>query len=296
MKIFLSGNTGFLGSKIESYLSTSNEVFTFSSLSRKRIDLTTEVPILPEVDLVIHSAGKAHVFSSDNNLAKVMYDTNVIGTYNLLSGIPKPQLPKKFVFISSVSVYGLSSGINIDESYPLLATDPYGKSKVEAEKIVKKWCLENDVICTIFRLPLVVGLNPPGNLGNMIRGIVKGYYFNISGGMAKKSMVLASDVSKYLLESSEVGGTFNLTDGYHPQFKELSHLIAKQTSNKFVPSMPLFLARILAIVGDIIGHKFPINSEKLNKITSSLTFDDSKARMAFGWNPTPVLKGFKIHG
>jgi hypothetical protein len=129
----------------------------------------------------------------------------------------------------------------------------------------------------------------------MINGISKGYYFNISGGKVKKSMVLASDVSKYLLVASDVGGTFNLTDGYHPQFKELSHLIAKQICIKFVPSMPLFFARILAIFGDIFGHKFPINSDKLNKITSSLTFDDSKARMSFGWYPTPVLKGFKIN-
>jgi hypothetical protein len=30
------------------------------------------------------------------------------------------------------------------------------------------------------------------------------------------------------------------------------------------------------------------------KITSTLTFDDSKARNAFGWKPTPVLEGFKI--
>jgi hypothetical protein len=32
----------------------------------------------------------------------------------------------------------------------------------------------------------------------------------------------------------------------------------------------------------------------LSKITSTLTFDDSKARMTFGWNPSPVLESFKI--
>ena len=294
MKIFLSGNTGFLGSKIESYLSSSNEVLTFSSLTSRIIDLSKEVPIIPEVDLVIHSAGKAHFFSSEKNLEKIMHDINVIGTVNFLSGISISQLPKKFVFISSVSVYGLSFGLNIDESFPLLATDPYGKSKIEAENIVKKWCLENNVVCTILRLPLVVGPNPKGNLGYMIQGIFKGYYFNISGGKAKKSMVLASDVSKFILKAAEIGGTFNLTDCYHPNFNELSKLIAKQLDKKSIPNMPIYIARILAIVGDIIGQKFPINSDKLKKIISSLTFDDSKARMSFGWDPTPVLKGFKI--
>ncbi|MBC7915293.1 MAG: hypothetical protein H7Y07_14350 [Pyrinomonadaceae bacterium] len=47
-------------------------------------------------------------------------------------------------------------------------------------------------------------------------------------------------------------------------------------------------------MGDILGKRAPINSVKLKKITSDLTFDDSKAREILGWNPTPVLKGFKV--
>ena len=58
--------------------------------------------------------------------------------------------------------------------------------------------------------------------------------------------------------------------------------------------MPLFVANLLAKFGDLLGNSFPINSNKLSKITSALTFDDSKARNTFGWKPTPVLEGFKI--
>jgi hypothetical protein len=59
--------------------------------------------------------------------------------------------------------------------------------------------------------------------------------------------------------------------------------------------MPLTFARLVAKFGDLTGGKAPIDSDRLQKITSNLTFDDSKARAAFGWNPTPVLEGFKIH-
>lgn len=204
-------------------------------------------------------------------------------------------LPKSFVYISSVSVYGLNNGMQINEDQLLLAQDAYGKSKIEAEIIVKEWCVKNNVKCTILRLPLVLGSNAPGNLGKMIHGIKKGYYFNISGGIAQKSMVLSSDIAKFILKAAEVGGTYNLTDGYNPNFKELSHLIAFQLNKKFVPNIPLFLAKLLAFVGDKIGPIFPINSNNLNKITSTLTFDDSKARKAFGWKPTAVLKGFNIN-
>ena len=50
----------------------------------------------------------------------------------------------------------------------------------------------------------------------------------------------------------------------------------------------------MAKTSDIIGPKAPINSDKLRKITSDLTFDDSNARRELGWNPRPVLEGFKI--
>ena len=177
---------------------------------------------------------------------------------------------------------------------PLLAKDAYGKSKIEAEQIVKNWCNEHNIIYTILRLPLVVGDNPPGNLGSMIKGIQKGYYFNIAGGGAKKSMVLASDIASFILKAAEKGGTYNLTDGHHPSFNILSKHIAILMGKSFVPNLPKFFAIILAKIGDLLGNKFPINSLKLTKITSTLTFDDSKARATFGWDPSPVVQGFKL--
>ena len=59
--------------------------------------------------------------------------------------------------------------------------------------------------------------------------------------------------------------------------------------------MPMWLARIIAKFGDLLGTKAPLNTNKLKKITSDLTFDDSKARETFGWNPTHVLEAFKIN-
>jgi hypothetical protein len=47
---------------------------------------------------------------------------------------------------------------------------------------------------------------------------------------------------------------------------------------------------LLAFVGDLLGPAFPLNSDKLVKITSDLTFDDSLARAKFGWNPQPVVE------
>ena len=203
-------------------------------------------------------------------------------------------MPKSFIFISSVSVYGRETGNNIDEDAPLLAKDPYGLSKIQAENFVLGWCKQHNVVCTILRLPLLVGANPPGNLGAMINGIRNGYYFNIAGGKAKKSMVLADDVAKSIIKVAEIGGIYNLTDGYHPSFSEISNNFSFQLGKKKPNSLPMWLANLIAKFGDIIGNKAPLNTHKLKKITSDLTFDDSKARMAFGWNPSPVVDFFKI--
>jgi nucleoside-diphosphate-sugar epimerase len=191
-------------------------------------------------------------------------------------------------------VYGKYFGIAIDENTPLLAKDPYGLSKIHAEQLILDWCKKHNVICTILRLPLLVGQNPPGNLGAMIKGIQKGYYFNIAGGNAKKSMVLATDVAKSILKVAEIGGIYNLTDGYHPSFKDLSNHISIQLGKKKPKNIPYWLAMIVSKFGDFLGYKVPLNTNNLKKITSDLTFDDRKAKESFGWNPTPVLKGFKI--
>ncbi len=297
MQILLSGANGFLGDLVKGSLASSERIVT---VGRKNADIvadfSTEVPsIRQKYDLVIHAAGKAHSVPKTTSEKQAFFDVNVTGTKNLLKGIQKaPQLPRYFVFISSVSVYGLDKGILIKEDATLLAQDPYGKSKIEAEKTVQDWCQKNDVICTVLRLPLIAGPNPPGNLGAMIRGISRGYYFNIGKGEARKSIVLAEDVAKIIPQVAKIGGTYNLTDRYHPSFFELSENIAKQLNHSQPASIPMLIAKIMAGIGNMLGSKAPINSRKLTKIVSELTFDDSKAVEAFGWNPTPVLQGFKI--
>ena len=272
---------------------------SITSLSRFNadinVDLSKVIPNLPSVDLVIHAAGKAHLVPSSPSERQDFFEVNVTGTINLLKGLEKSTIPKSIVFISSVSVYGCENGLLVTEAAPLLAKDSYGASKIEAERNIIEWCKINNVICGILRVPLIVGINPPGNLGSMIKGINKGYYFNIGGGKAKKSMVLSDDIAKAIIKVAEIGGIYNLTDGYHPSFAELSNTISSQLGKGSPMNMPLWLAKIIAKFGDLFVSKAPLNTNKLCKITSELTFDDSKARKVFGWNPTPVLEGFKIN-
>jgi nucleoside-diphosphate-sugar epimerase len=294
--ILVTGGSGFLGQFISQYLRRFGRVKTLSRSHGDYIcDLSEAIPELNQVfDLVVHSAGMAHKTPRSVGVGDLFHSVNVIGTLRLLEALENAGLPRGFVFISSVAVYGLSNGTLINESSELSAIDPYGHSKIQAEKLVKQWCKEHGVTCTILRLPLIAGPNPPGNLGSMIKGLKRGLYFNISGGKARKSMVLASDVAKFIYMASEVGGVYNLTDGNHPSFFEISENISLQLKKNRPKNLPFWFAKVLALIGDLFVDKAPLNSDRLRKISSDLTFDDSKAREAFGWDPTPVLNGFKI--
>ena len=293
--ILITGANGFLGKSIIKVLGNNYELFCLSrTCGDYKVSLEKEVPMFNQsFDMVIHAAGKAHSIPKTKFERRQFYDVNVIGAENLLKGLEKTGVPKQFVFISSVSVYGQEFGIGIDEEHKLEAKDAYGLSKIKAEVLITEWCKKHNVVCTILRLPLLVGENPPGNLGAMIKAIDKGYYFNIGGGRARKSMVLSEDVAVFIPRVAIIGGTYNLTDGVHPNFKELSLAISNKKNKKKPCNLPLFMAKMIGFIGDMLGDKAPINSLKLKKITSDLTFDDTKAMQMVDWKPQRVLEYFK---
>ena len=299
LSYLLTGASGFLGNYLQDYLSaTGSKVLSLGRSADSTIacNLATEIPIINEpADVVIHAAGKAHVVPKSDVEKQEFFDVNLTGTINLCKGLEAMAVrPRHFVFISTVAVYGVDAGENIDEQHPLNGITPYAKSKIAAEDFLKEWCAKNDVILSVLRLPLIAGKNPPGNLGAMVNGIKTGRYFNINGGLAKKSVVLAADIAKCIPLVAPKGGTYNLTDGYHPCFAELAGIIAKQCGKPSPKNIPGWVAKCIAIAGNLLGNKAPINTDKLHKITATLTFNDSHARKAFGWNPQRVLEAFTI--
>ena len=295
MKILLTGANGFLGKIIQSQLHPQEEIISAGRNNTIVIcDLSNHIPVIPSIDMVVHAAGKAHIIPKNAEEKKDFFRVNVQGTQNLLTALEQNQSLRKFVFISSVNVYGLMEGINITEDSPLLATDPYGKSKIEAEKLVSEWCAIRNIDYYILRLPLIAGKDAPGNLGTMVKAIKSGRYLSIGKAQAKKSMVLANDLAGFITTIQGPPGVYNLTDGYHPSFYELEHIIATFYKKKKPVSLPRIAAKMLGIVGDIVGEKFPVNSNKLKKITSTLTFDDTRARAQLKWRPREVLKAWEI--
>lgn len=297
-KILFTGASGFLGANILPILKANHsKVLTLGHLDSEDIsvNLIDTVPGFEEkFDIVLHAAGKAHVVPKTPEEEQLFYDVNYRGTVNLCKALEKAGLPKSFIFISTVAVYGCDHGTLIDENHPLLGITPYAMSKLMAERYLKDWCAQHGVILTILRPSLLAGMNPPGNLGDMIRGIKRGFYVNINGGKVQKSVLMAEDIANLIPLVKDKGGIYNVCDTDQPTFGQLSKLIAKQLGKRRPLSIPLWMAKLLATAGDAVGPKFPINSKRLEKLIQSLTFSNRKAVEELGWTPLKVLDHFHI--
>lgn len=297
MNLLFTGASGFLGNNILPLLADQYVVTTMGLGANDmiKINLSEKIPLLTDkYDIILHAAGKAHSVPKTEAEKQVFFDVNYNGTKNLCAALEKSGIPQSFVFISTVAVYGCDYGDNISENHPLSGNTPYALSKIQAEQFLEEWCNKHDVKLSILRPSLIAGPNPPGNLGAMINGIKTGRYLSIAGGKAKKSVLMVQDIANLIPLLIEKGGIYNVCDNHHPTFRELETVICEQLGKNLPLSIPNWIAKSMAMVGNCMGNKAPINTDKLNKITKSLTFSNEKAKRELGWEPMNVLDNFRI--
>lgn len=299
MKILLSGKNGFLGRIFYEELQDSHNLVSISRSEGADIvaNLAVDVPNLPQIDLVIHNAGHAHLIPRTSSQIAEIYKTNVDGTKNLLNALDNcVRIPKTIVYISSVAVYGLEEGLNIGENHAPNPITPYAISKYQAEDLIIDWCKSRNVSSVILRLPLVVARNPKGNLADLYQSILQGWFIQINQNKAKKSAVIASDVAKLIPNLLNRSGIYNLTDRYHPSINEIATAIAIRMNKTIYLNIPLSILQYIAKLGDFakkIDIPSPIDTARLSKIVTDLTFSDDKACQELNWNPTSVTEWLK---
>ena len=167
MHVFVSGWGGFSGSHIVKFLlqsghhvSTITRDKTASTLKKPRIpglfeliyaDINNLTSLPKNIDVVIHTAGTSPDFGTN------IYDfinNNILATQKLVC-LALDAHVKKFIYFSSMSIYGTIVAPTVDENTPILNPDAYGASKLFGE-----FCLQEcaDKLSSFaLRLPAIVG-------------------------------------------------------------------------------------------------------------------------------------------
>ena len=160
MNILITGGAGFIGSHAAiELLKSAYEIVVIDNLSNSKIESIHRVKELTgkdfpfyEIDLldlsllkevftkhdihaVMHFAGLKAVGESVDMPLRY-YHNNITGTLNLIDIMNKHEV-KNFVFSSSATVYGNPEQVPIAESFPLSATNPYGRTKLMIEEILQ---------------------------------------------------------------------------------------------------------------------------------------------------------------
>lgn len=295
--LLFTGGSGFLGSCINPILSKKYKVTTFGNTEKS--DLVGNIASgdfkLPQrYDIVLHAAGKAHTYPKTEAEIKSFYDVNYNGTLNLCKELERVGVPQSLIFISTMAVYGSDGSECVDESHPLNGSTPYAKSKILAEEFLIDWGKKNNVVIGILRPALLVGPNPPGNLGAMIKGIQSGRYLSINHGAAKKSFLMVYDIANVIPKLSSKGGIYNICDTTPVTYRQMEQIICNQLKKSLPLSIPLWIGNILAKIGDLLGSKSPINSTKLKKLTTSSIYSNRKITAELDWEPMDILSKFLI--
>ncbi|MCX7926701.1 MAG: NAD(P)-dependent oxidoreductase [Candidatus Omnitrophica bacterium] len=169
MKILVTGATGFIGKAIaKSLLSQGHKVYGLvrNPLKAQRLshlgiqlikaDISDKKSLLALPDffeVIVHSAG----YVGEDK--KKLYLSNVLGTENICWWAVKANV-KRFLHISSVAVVSGHNKIPLTEELPYWATNNYGYSKIEAEKIVLSYA-QNGLSTVILRPAMVYGVGEP---------------------------------------------------------------------------------------------------------------------------------------
>jgi len=194
MNILLTGGAGYIGSHVLSDLLCSGAsvyvVDNFQNSSPLSLEAVRQISNRPfgnsELDLcrgadlnrllekvkpdaVIHFAGLKAVGESVNNPLSY-YENNLCGTLELLKAMDAVGC-RNIIFSSSATVYGEPQTLPIAEDHPLAPANPYGRTKLFIEEIIKDWCVAGvQKSAVILRYFNPVGAHPSGKIGESPNG------------------------------------------------------------------------------------------------------------------------------
>ena len=169
--------------------------FRFVECDFTRVDQTDALFSSETFDAVIHFAGLKAVGESVEKPLEY-YQNNLVSTLTLLFAMRKFGV-KQFVFSSSATVYGDPARVPVQEDFPLSATNPYGRTKLMIEEILRDTAAADPTLSiAILRYFNPVGAHASGRIGEDPNGIPNNlmpYITQVAVGRLKELSIFGDD-------------------------------------------------------------------------------------------------------
>ena len=243
-------------------------------------------------DTIVHLAGQAHALDDDHVSDQDYQSINVDGTKHLLDGAVAGGV-RKFIFASSVKVFGETTTGSVDESEPPAPQSPYARSKWMAEQLVASYA-KGSLATLSLRLPLVYGPTEKGNLYRMIAAIDRGKFPPLPHVQAVRSMLHVKNfvlaVRAVLQSAGFLKPMYVATDAKPYSITEVYDLLRRGLGlPPPLSRVPLWALSVGGHCGDIaqalLGKTAPLSSATLEKLIGQAWYSPEALIRDKGYQP-----------
>lgn len=333
MRIIITGVHGFVGSNLVTYLAPQNEIYGLDIIAPEKEGIAKtyswddlDAGNIPEVDAIIHLAGKAHD-TKNQTVADVYFKVNRDLTIKIFDYFCAQDSIKKFVFFSTAKAAADKvDGILTEDVVPS-PEGPYGESKIAAENYILSKFKEFNGLSSlredplgpleqlehlkptskdvyIFRPCMIHGPGNKGNLNLLYNVVKKGIPWPLGAYENRRTFTSIENICfavNGVLTQDVPSGIYNMGDDEALSTNELIEEICKSLGKEaHIWKLPKGLMRGVAKVGGWLH--LPLNPERLRKLTEDYVSSNAKIKKALGVEKMPVdartglqntLKSFK---
>ena len=306
--ITLIGGSGFVGTRLIELLKDEYQIRNIDKReSHFHNDITVTGDVRDQTSVSRHLAGAdlvvllASEHRDDVSPVSLYYDVNVGGMRNVLEAMETNGV-KRIVFTSSVAVYGLNKK-SPDENHPADPFNHYGKSKWQAEQVLRQWYETHpDWNINILRPTVIFGERNRGNVYNLLKQISGGKFLMVGKGKNKKSMAYVGNIVsfiRFLIEQKPTGyNVYNYVD--KPDF-DMNELVSHvgNVLGKPIPSthLPYWLGMCggygFDLLARLTGKKLSVSSVRVKKFCATTRFDAAKAHASGFKAPYTLEEGLE---
>ena len=256
-RILIAGAGSYIGDSFKAYMDRYGGQYEITVGETKDPDFLAAD--FSRFDSVFCVAGIAHIKETNEN-RPLYYQVNRDLVVKLAEAAKKAGV-KQFVLLSSMSVYGMTTG-HITKDTPPRPVNAYGDSKLQADREIEKLADEN-FIFTCLRPPMVYGKSCRGNYQTLRSFALRSPVFpDIDN---QRSMIYIGNLCAFVKKviDEEAGGLFFPQNGEYVRTSEMVEWIARENGKK------IRLTKIFNAILEIL----PLNVTK--KVFGSLTYEKS---------------------